>query len=76
MQEVKTQSQEAAELYSQYAHDAGNLQFQIKEMEAQLNDTWVKMRNARVEYLKAKKAETKEHSKEVSDPQGVTNEVQ
>lgn len=70
--ELKTETQAAAERYSRLSHDAGNLQFQIKEMQAELENLYVKMRNARIDYLKGKKAETRAHPKEATESTGVT----
>lgn len=71
-EEKKTQSQEAAELYSKLCHDAGQLQFQIKTMEGDLEDLNVKIRNARLDYVKKKKEETTAHMQEATEHQGVT----
>lgn len=68
--EVKSEMQVAAEKYSRLCHDAGQLQFQIKEMQGDLENLFIQMRNARVDYLKAKK--TTAHVQEVTKTEGVT----
>lgn len=72
MEEVKPESQRAAEEFTALTQRAGSLSYQVDCLTAELNETFVKMRNANVAYNKAKKAETPEHSLEATEPKEVT----
>jgi hypothetical protein len=67
-----TETQKAAEDFSRLTQKAGHLAYQIDCLQAELGETYVKMRNANTAYNKAKKAETPEHIQEVTDSSGVT----
>jgi hypothetical protein len=67
-----TEMQKCQQIFSRLCHDAGLLDYQIQRMQGDLENLRVKIRNAAIDYDKAKKAETPTHLKEVTESQGVT----
>lgn len=67
-----SESEKARQVFSRLCHDAGLLTYQIHRMQGDLEDLQVKIRNAALDYEKAKKAETPAHLEEATEPQGVT----
>lgn len=70
----QTESEKARAIFSHLCHDAGLLGYQIYRLSGDLADLQVKIRNAEIDYKKAKEAETTTvpHIKEATEPTGVT----
>lgn len=61
----ETESQKARETFSKLCHDVGLLDFRIEQLQGDRADILIKIRNAALDYERAKKIETREHLQEV-----------
>jgi len=68
----QTESEKARQIFSRLCHDAGAINYQIFRLQGDLADLNIKIKNAEVDYKKAKSKETAAHSEEANEPKGVT----
>lgn len=53
------ESEKLQQLYSRVCHDAGNINYQIRKLQGDLESLMVKAHNTAIDFEKAKTAETK-----------------
>lgn len=72
METKELESEKAKNTFSRLAHDAGALEFQLRQIKGDLEDLYIKMRNASLDYADAKRAETLTHMQEATISEGAT----